>query len=142
MSSKAEQTDYEIGYGKPPEGRRFQKGVSGNPGGRAKKVAAVFNAGLLDADPDDPQQRSRADVLFATLYAEAKKGNVQAAKEILDRVLGKPHQMKIVTDERSTQLREYVERYIEEMQEAGVALSYEQAIERLKPGCPELDLIG
>ena len=28
--------DYEIGYGKPPAGRRFQKGQSGNPRGRPR----------------------------------------------------------------------------------------------------------
>ena len=27
---------YEVGYGKPPEGTRFKKGQSGNPGGRPK----------------------------------------------------------------------------------------------------------
>lgn len=28
--------DYKVGFGKPPEHTRFQKGRSGNPGGRAK----------------------------------------------------------------------------------------------------------
>lgn len=27
---------YEVGYGRPPEAGRFRKGVSGNPGGKAK----------------------------------------------------------------------------------------------------------
>jgi hypothetical protein len=31
--------DYDIGYGKPPEGRRFKKGQSGNPSGRPAKNA-------------------------------------------------------------------------------------------------------
>lgn len=31
--------DYEIGYGKPPPERRFVKGQSGNPSGKAKKRA-------------------------------------------------------------------------------------------------------
>ena len=29
------------GYAKPPPGRRFQRGVSGNPGGRPKKVSTM-----------------------------------------------------------------------------------------------------
>jgi Family of unknown function (DUF5681) len=29
--------DYEVGYGKPPKNTQFQKGSSGNPGGRPKK---------------------------------------------------------------------------------------------------------
>jgi predicted DNA-binding protein len=142
MAEQEQAETYVVGYRKPPVEHQFKKGMSGNPGGRAKKIAAVFNAGLLEVDPDDAQGRTRADVLFATLYAEAKKGNVQAAKEILDRVLGKAHQTKTITDERSMQLREYVERYVEEMEAAGVALTFDEAIERLKPGCPELELIG
>jgi hypothetical protein len=31
-----EEVPYEVGYGKPPRARRFQKGVSGNPKGRPK----------------------------------------------------------------------------------------------------------
>jgi hypothetical protein len=31
--------DYEIGYGKPPPGRLFQKGQSGTPGGPAASVS-------------------------------------------------------------------------------------------------------
>ena len=38
MSSK--KGDYEIGYGKPPEHSRFQKGWSANPAGRPKGKTA------------------------------------------------------------------------------------------------------
>jgi len=39
--------DYEIGYGKPPRGRPFQKGQSGNPRGpRRKDLAALLVAAL------------------------------------------------------------------------------------------------
>jgi hypothetical protein len=39
--------DYEIGYRKPPVGRRFQKGQSGNPRGpRRKTLAALLIAAL------------------------------------------------------------------------------------------------
>ena len=39
--------DYEIGYGKPPRGRPFQKGQSGNPRGpRRKNLSALLVAAL------------------------------------------------------------------------------------------------
>lgn len=36
MDSKTKFSDYEVGFGKPPVGTRFQKGKSGNPQGRPK----------------------------------------------------------------------------------------------------------
>jgi len=39
--------DYKIGYGKPPVGRRFQKGQSGNPRGpRRKDLSSLLVAAL------------------------------------------------------------------------------------------------
>ena len=39
--------EYEVGYGKPPPGRRFQKGQSGNPRGpRGKSLPALLVAAL------------------------------------------------------------------------------------------------
>ena len=39
--------DYEIGYGKPPRGRPFQKGQSGNPRGpRRKDLSSLLIAAL------------------------------------------------------------------------------------------------
>lgn len=34
----AEKSSYDVGYGKPPKSSQFQKGCSGNPAGRKKKV--------------------------------------------------------------------------------------------------------
>ena len=40
-------TDYKIGYGKPPRGRPFQKGQSGNPRGpRRKDLSSLLIAAL------------------------------------------------------------------------------------------------
>ena len=37
MSNGDKPEDYKVGYGKPPKGGQFKKGVSGNPSGRPKK---------------------------------------------------------------------------------------------------------
>jgi hypothetical protein len=46
MSKKKASDSYEVGYGKPPESTRFQKGMSGNPRGRPKK-ALDFDQALI-----------------------------------------------------------------------------------------------
>lgn len=46
--AKAAAADYEVGYGKPPVGTRFQKGRSGNPRGRPRATAAAADATLRD----------------------------------------------------------------------------------------------
>ena len=46
--------DYQIGYGKPPRGRPFQKGQSGNP--RGKDLSALPWPG---AEPKAPQRLRR-----------------------------------------------------------------------------------
>ena len=36
MSSQTDESDHEVGYGKPPKQSQFKKGTSGNPKGRPK----------------------------------------------------------------------------------------------------------
>lgn len=64
----------------PPIGRRFEKGVSGNPGGRPKGIAALAR-----------EHKDKAlDVLVAGMADEDARVRIASAREILDRGYGKP----------------------------------------------------
>ncbi len=41
--------EYEVGYGRPPRGTRFKKGVSGNPAGRPPRHLSDMVTRIIDA---------------------------------------------------------------------------------------------
>lgn len=79
--------DYEVGYRKPPESTRFQKGQSGNPNGRPKKTK-----GLQEALNEELQGLMKVggnhvpviQVLARSLISNAIKGKPSA----MDRIFG------------------------------------------------------
>ena len=79
-----------------PNGKatQFKPGQSGNPGGRPK-LAPLSNACrdvLAKPVPDDPENRTYAQVIAQTLADKAVGGDLQAAREIADRAEGRPRQ--------------------------------------------------
>ena len=70
----------------------WQRGESGNPGGRPKKVysltAMLRDAGERVVDPDTGWTRAQA--LAETMWAQAEGGDRQMAQYIVDRMDGKP----------------------------------------------------
>ena len=86
-----EQTkDYAVGYGRPPLASRFQKGQSGNPGGRrrgAKSLAALLGEALSQRSglPNpDGSWMTQAEAIFATLVAQATGPDLKAKRLLFE----------------------------------------------------------
>ena len=80
--------DYEIGYRKPPEGRRFKKGQSGNPsGGRAKSAKGSsplllrkFDEQVVVATNGRRQKTTRREVLMVQLVDQPAGAGLSSTK--------------------------------------------------------------
>ena len=92
----------EVGYKKPPVGKRFKKGTSGNPKGRPKSGFAL-NEYITDlANVEIKNKKTMLEAVVAKVYEEALNGNMTAVAYLSDRILGKPNQsigIKDTTDE-------------------------------------------
>ena len=84
-------TDYAIGYGKPPVGRRFAPGQSGNPRGRPRHrpeaveeiAAAVLNSTVRYAEGGRKRLDTRFGVVIRALVDKAVAGDIASAADIL-----------------------------------------------------------
>jgi hypothetical protein len=90
-------SDYDVGYGKPPQHSRFKKGQSGNPNGRRPKDARsitrrqlrrdVLNALETEIDASAPGRSGKMSIAEAIIWKQielAMKGDHKAAKLILE----------------------------------------------------------
>jgi hypothetical protein len=82
--------DYAVGYGKPPQETRFQKGQSGNPGGRphrTKTLTALLAEALSRRSglPNpDGSWMTQAEAIFANLTAQAAGPDLKAKRLLFD----------------------------------------------------------
>ncbi len=88
--------DYPIGYGKPPVGRRFEKGQSGNLKGRPKidrvrdigsVLESIGQESVSITQDGKPKQTTKLEAMIRRQIAEALKGDTPAARSILQRAL-------------------------------------------------------
>jgi hypothetical protein len=79
---------------------QWKKGApSPNPAGRPKSrlVSEALKGRLAEVDPNDPKGRTRAELIAEKLEELALAGDVQAVKEIVNRIEGLPRQDLAVT---------------------------------------------
>lgn len=89
MTRKAKPT-YEVGYGKPPEHGKFQKGQSGNPKGRPKgklNVATVLNKTLSEKVTVTDRGRRRTITMLEAAFKQQVRKAVQGDSRAMSLLL-------------------------------------------------------
>ena len=81
--------DYEIGYGKPPRGRPFQKGQSGNPRGpRRKNLSALLVAALNEpvyVTIDGKRRKiTKREAIVTQMVNKSASADLRATKMLID----------------------------------------------------------
>jgi hypothetical protein len=119
-----------VGPGSPPVASRFKPGQSGNPGGRPKgslSPIAEIRRQLAEVKDSDEQKRTRLQVIVANLLDRAENDSV-AARDVLDRVLGRPRQTITLDSDKLSQLERKLQNFMAESEADGDTLTRIEAI--------------
>ena len=82
--------EYQIGYGKPPAGRRFQKGQSGNPTGRRRTkglpelLVAALNAPVTVTTEGERRKITKREAIVTQLVNKSATADLRATKMLID----------------------------------------------------------
>ena len=111
-ASQMTSASYEVSYRKPPRYTQFQKGQSGNPGGRPKTVllSQAYREKLAEVDPKTG--KTHAELIAIAQAVQAKRGNVHAARWIADRTEGKVP-MQVTAEVEVPEVAEAINRFME-----------------------------
>ncbi|HZS09513.1 MAG TPA: DUF5681 domain-containing protein [Blastocatellia bacterium] len=119
----------------------FQPGQSGNPQGRPKKrtLSEHLREVMARTHPEHPD-RTYGELIAIKLAEEAVSGNVTAAREVFDRLEGRPRQQLDVTvDSRKQQLAQTaLDEYLRQAEAEGEQMTEAEAAEKLALFIPEL----
>ena len=81
-------TEYKVGYKKPPLGIEWKPGQSGNPAGRPRNSLTTLLERYLEADNASEKQQL-VEELVKLAKTNQGRGQIPALKEIFERIDGK-----------------------------------------------------
>ena len=100
--------------GKAPEGKKWKKGESGNPGGRPSKLPKLGKAlGVRLKDRLESNDGFLYEAIITKLIQKARKGDLKAAEMVLAYGIGKPAQTLNVNSNDGPKLGDINERLAE-----------------------------
>ena len=138
--------DYEIGYGKPPVDRRFQKGQSGNPRGPRRKdmsalLIAALNEPVYSHDRRAPAQDHQALGDHHPDGQRMASANLRATKMLFDMMKEVEQKAGAAAPPEPTQLtatdREVVELFVARLRRQIAAEAAEAAEAAAAPAAAE-----
>jgi len=93
MDDETRLSDYEVGFGKPPAGTRFQKGQSGNPKGRPKGtlnmatvLARTLREKVIINENGQRKVITKLEAAVKQLVNKAASGELRALRHLADLV--------------------------------------------------------
>jgi hypothetical protein len=94
-TDKGKESNYDVGYGKPPTSKRFAKGKSGNPSGRAKgprpvekQLMRALNEPVVVNENGERRQITKIEAMLKQLVNQGASGDPRAIQMLLGQIRG------------------------------------------------------